>query len=222
MFRNRREAGRLLGMELETYRTQNPIVLAIPRGGVEVGYEVATHLNCEFSVAIARKLGFLQQPEAAFGAIAEDGSLYFNPHARGRLTKEEIDAVMEKEKAEIARRVKTYRDAEPLISLENRVVIIVDDGIATGSTLFAVIEMCRKQNPEKIVVAAPVCGSDMLRTLLVKVDDVIILDVPEPFYAVSQVYDDFQGLSDSEVKRFMNKWKSHHKVAKSRNSNSHT
>lgn len=216
MFKNRNEAGRYLGMELENYRTQNPVVLAIPRGGVEVGAEVASFLECEFTVIIARKLGYLLNPEAAFGAIAEDGSLFLYPHARGKITKEEMHAVMAAEKSEISRRIKVYREGRKIMPLRNRVVIIVDDGIATGSTLFAAIEMCKKQNPEKIVVAAPVCGREMIRTLSPKVDDVIILDVPEPYYGVSQVYEDFEALSDNEVIRILKKWKSHQAVSQKR------
>lgn len=213
MFKNRKEAGRYLAMDLENYRSQNPVVLAIPRGGVEVGAEVASHLECEFSVVIARKLGYLLNPEAAFGAIAEDGSLFLYPHARGKITKEEIHAVMAAEKSEINRQINVYREGLPVMPLKNRVVIIVDDGIATGSTLFAAIEMCKKQDPEKIVIAAPVCGREMILTLSSKVDDVIILDVPEPYFAVSQVYEEFEGLSDNEVTRILKKWKSHQAVS---------
>jgi putative phosphoribosyl transferase len=205
-FKNRSEAGKLLGKELDSYRIENPVVLAIPRGGVEVGYQVALQLQCEFMVVVARKLGYLNQPEAAFGALAEDGSLYLNSWIRKKLSRDEISIVMKREKKEIERRVKMYRKGEPLISLRNRTVIIVDDGIATGSTLFAVIELCKKQQPDKIVVAVPVCGKERLHTLIARVDDVVVLSIPEPYYAVSQAYAEFPGFSDDKVVELLDKW----------------
>ncbi|TVR31284.1 MAG: phosphoribosyltransferase [Balneolaceae bacterium] len=215
MFKNRRNAGLQLGLELEKQRSATPIVLAIPRGGVEVGCEVARHLDCEFAVVIARKLGYLRQPKASFGAIAEDGSLYLNPRAKGRLSKSEIEKVMKKEKAEIARCVKAYRNGEPLASLKNRVVIVVDDGVETGSTIFAAIELCKKQRPERIIVAAPACGNEMYRILKSKVDDAVILEIPHSFYGVSQVYENPEVLSDSEIKKILKKWETKHTLEES-------
>ncbi len=207
IFRNREEAGKLLGEELQKYRFETPIVLAITRGGVETGYHIALKLECEFTVVVARKLGYLKQPEAAFGAIAEDGTLYLNPWARKMISQEEIYEVMDREKKEIDRRVQAYRKGEPLISLRGRTVIVADDGIATGSTLFAVVELCKKQKAAKIVIAAPVCSKEMLGELASRADEVVVLTTPEPYYAVSQVYEEFPGLSDQDVNRFINLWK---------------
>lgn len=199
MFLNRNNAGKKLAKALSVYKAKNPIVLAIPRGGVVVGYEVANALNCEFSVIIARKLGYLRNPEAAFGAIAEDGSLILQPLSTKKLGKMEIETVIKIEKAEIERQKKAYRGNKELPDLVNRVVILVDDGIATGSTLMAAIEMCQKQKPEKLVVAVPVSGEGMKRKLTEKVDEVIILETPCDFRAVSQVYESFEQVSDQEV-----------------------
>ncbi len=206
MFKNRKEAGELLAKSLESYRIEHPVVLGIPRGGVETAYYVAAHLNCELSVIVTRKLGYPTNPEAAFGAMAEDGSLYLSAYAAGKLTKQEIEKVMENERQEIQRRVQEYRNGRPLPDLLNRTVIVVDDGIATGATLFASLEMCRKLHPAKIVAAAPVAGPDMAKRIGNKADDIVILETPENFYAVSQVYDEFSGLSDYDVKRFLKHW----------------
>lgn len=189
----------MLAEELLHYRGKNPIVIAIPRGGVETGYKVAEMLDGELAIAVSRKLGYPGNPEAAFGAVAEDGSLYLYPHAFHRLTKEDVESVMEQEKKEILRRIRTYRHDRPFPDLENRTVIIVDDGIATGSTLMATIEMCKKKNPETLVVAAPVSGRDMVRTLRKHVDEVVILETPDDYYAVSQAYKDFSPVTDSDV-----------------------
>ncbi len=199
MFLNRNDAGKKLAKALYGYKTKNSIVLAIPRGGVAVGYEVASALDCEFSVIIARKLGFLRNPEAAFGAVAEDGSLVLQPSSTKKYSKMEFETVLKIEEKEILRRKKVYRRNKELPDLTNRVVILVDDGIATGSTLMAAIEMCQKQKPKKLVVAAPVSWDGMKRKLSKIVDDVIILETPIDFRAVSQVYEVFDQVSDKEV-----------------------
>lgn len=212
MFKDCKEAGNFLAKELTHYKKDHPVVLAIPRGGVEVGYQIAIYLNCDFDVVVSRKLGYLNNPETAFGALAEDGSLYLDSRSKLRLSKMEIENVIAKEEKEIERRVRIYRKNKPMISLENRTVILVDDGIATGSTLFASIELCKKQHPEKIVIAVPVCAPDFLNRLIPKVDDVIVLQVPERFHAVSQVYDEFMPLGDEKVLKILNKWQTRHKL----------
>jgi putative phosphoribosyl transferase len=206
-FKNRTDAGRLLGMELNNYRFEKPVVLAIARGGVDVGYQVALQLDCEFTVVVVRKLGYLNLPEEAFGALAEDGSLYFNSAFQRKLSKEEINTALEREKKEIARRVQAYRKGSSLTSLKKRTVIIVDDGIATGSTIFATIELCKKQKPDKIIVAIPVCAKEIVRKLILRVDDVVVLTIPDSYFSVSQVYTKFPGLNDQEVIQILNRWK---------------
>jgi predicted phosphoribosyltransferase len=145
MFKDRAEAGQILAEELEHYRTQNPLVLGIPRGGVQVGFQIAKHLECDFSIVIVRKLGHPRQPEAAIGAIAEDKSIYLNPSTIDLISEDQIDDLVEREEAEIERRIELYRDGKPLPPLKDRTVILVDDGAATGATLFATIELCKKK-----------------------------------------------------------------------------
>ncbi|WP_138429848.1 phosphoribosyltransferase [Fodinibius saliphilus] len=207
MFIDRKDAGNKLGQALEKYQHVHPLVLGIPRGGVEVGYYVAIHLKCDFDVVIVRKLGYPCGPEAAFGAIAEDGSLYLNPWSNKYLNKEIIEQVVKKERQEIRRRINEYRKKMSLPDLADRVVILVDDGIATGSTIFAALSMCQKQEPKKLVVAAPVSGTDRLMRLEDEADEVIILDQREKFFAVSEGYQRFTKLTDNEVIHFMELWR---------------
>jgi putative phosphoribosyl transferase len=216
MFLNRKDAGQKLGLALEAYKNKNAMVVAIPRGGVEIGYYVAKHLDAELTVVITRKLGYPTNPEAAFGALAEDGSLYISQTAATLLTTPEMDEVIRREEDEIDRRIFILRRGRPLPDMEDRIVIIVDDGIATGATLFATLELCRKLKPDKIVVAAPIAGQAMERTLLQKhkVDHVVILESPLEYRAVSQAYETFIALTDEEASDFLKKrdqeWRMHH------------
>lgn len=199
MFDNRTKAGLMLAEALLKYKDEHPIVLAIPRGGIVPGVIAARQLNAEFSVVISRKLGLPTHPESAFGALAEDKSLYLNPNVREVLTKEMIEKVITKEEKEIKRRIQKYREGNPLPPLKDRTVILIDDGIATGATILVAIELCRKKQAGKIVVAAPVAGRRVLNTLQTKADEVAILELPEEYYAVSQAYRNFKNLSDEEA-----------------------
>lgn len=206
MFRDRKHAGEVLAIALEKYRDKDVLVLGIPRGGVETAYYIAKHLNAEMSVVITRKLGYPFNPEAAFGAVAEDGSLYISAMAGQRLSSEEMNDVLKAQQKEIQRRIEKLRRGKPLPEMKDRIVILADDGIATGATLFASIELCKKKKAGKIVVAAPISGERMDTLLRSKVDDVIILEKP-PFYsAVSQGYEDFSNLSDEEAVAFLDQW----------------
>jgi predicted phosphoribosyltransferase len=204
-FKDRKEAGILLGKKLKKYNKARPVVLAIPRGGVVTGFYVAIQLGCDLQVILSRKMGYRSRPETAFGAVAEDGTLYLNPWYTYKLSREDILEVKKREMKQIERSIKLYRNGKSLPTLQGKVVILVDDGIATGATLFACIEMCKKLNAEKIVVAVPVAERDMPGKLIKKVDDVVILTMPEPFYAVSQVYEKFESVGDDEVLRFLDK-----------------
>lgn len=207
MFLNREDAGQKLGEALKEFNFETALVLGIPRGGIEVGYYVASVLKCDFDVIVVRKLGLPQQPEAAFGALAEDGSLYLDPWSKNYVTKEMIEKVIDREEKEIERRINIYREGKELTDLKNRVVILVDDGIATGSTIFAAIDMCQKLKPYKLVVAAPVSGRRQVKKLEARTDEVIILDQKKEFNAVSQGYVNFANLSDQEVVHFMKLWR---------------
>jgi len=214
MFTNRKVAALQLAIALEKYRNKNAVVLGIPRGGAETGYYVAKHLNATFSVLVSRKLGHPDNPEYAFGAIAEDGSVYLSPYARQEVSEETIREAVEAQKLEIVRRIKVLRKGKPLPELKDKTVILVDDGIATGATIFAAIEMCKKMKAGKIVVAAPVSGDEMEDVLAKKIDDVIILEKPYGFHAVSQVYESFYNLTDAEALGFMERWEREQKDLK--------
>jgi predicted phosphoribosyltransferase len=211
MFANRKDGGEKLGRALEKYRDKNVLVLGIPRGGAETAYYVARHLNGQLALVITRKLGYPINPEAAFGAVAEDGSVYISETARMNLTDEEMNQVLQQQKKEITRRIQKLRHGHPLPKMKERIVIIVDDGIATGATLFATIELCKKQHPEKIIVAAPIAGQRMEGILRNMVDEVVILETPTFYSAVSQGYEDFYNLTDEEALTFIDKWSKEHR-----------
>ena len=199
MFKNRKDAGEKLAKALEKYREENPVILAIPRGGVEVGLQVAAKLNADFSLVIARKLPFPDNPEAGFGAIAEDGSTFILESAYYWLEGETIERIKQQQIAEIERRIKTLRGDKPLPEIRGRTVILIDDGIAMVSTMRAAIELCRNRKAGKVVVAVPVAGREVAEELQKKVDDLIVLETPAYFRAVAQVYERWYDVSDEEV-----------------------
>lgn len=207
MFIDRKDAAQRLATALEKYRDKNAVVLGIPRGGAVTAYYVARHLNAEFSLLVARKLGHPNNPEYAVGAIAEDGTIHLNPTALYEVAKEDIESEVATQKKEIRRRIQLLRNGEPLPVLKNRIVILVDDGIATGATMFAAIKMCRNQGAGKIVVAAPIAGLKMAARLRDEVDEVVILEVSEFFHAVSQAYLSFGQVSDEEALALLERWK---------------
>ena len=199
MFKNRKDAGEKLAQALEKYRTENPVILAIPRGGVEVGLQVAAKLNADFSLIIARKLPFPDNPEAGFGAIAENGSTFIFENAYYWLAGETIEEIKQQQIAEIERRIKTLRGGNPLPEIAGRTVIIIDDGIAMGSTMRAAIELCKNKKAGKIVVAVPVAGREVAEKLQEKVDELVVLEIPAYFRAVAQAYERWYDVSDEEV-----------------------
>jgi len=206
MFADRKEAGLKLAGVLKKMDIKDPIVLAIPRGGVEVGYYVARHLGADFSLIITRKLPLPYNPEAGFGAMAEDGSLYIHSDAQNWLDEKTIKNVIDEQKKEIKRRIQSLRNNEPFPNIKNRNVILVDDGIAMGSTIRASLAMCQKKGAGQVIVAAPVSGPGMEKSLQDECDDVIILEQPLDFQAVAQVYLNWYDVSDREVNEFMEKW----------------
>ena len=210
MFDNRQHAAQALANSLSQYAGKNTLVLGIPRGGAEIGYYIASKLNADFSLVIARKLGYPEHPEAAFGAIAEDGSTYISRSARNFISQDEIDEVKRKEKLEIKRRISVLRKGKSLPSLEGKNIILADDGIATGATLFATIMLCKKQHPSKIIVAAPISSRRMESDLFEIVDDVVILEKPPNFFAVSQGYRHFENLTDEQTVAFIDSWEKEH------------
>lgn len=205
MFKDRKDAGQKLAAALQAYKSEEPLILAIPRGGVELGYEISRALDTDFSLLICRKLPFPHNTESGFGAIAEDGSLYINPSAASSVSDKEIQEIIAEQNHEIQRRIQTLRQGKTLPLIEGRTVILVDDGIAMGSTMHAAVELCKKAKAKKIIVAVPVAGRQTIETFSKMVDKVIVLESPVPFYAVAQVYENWYDVSDEEVLSFLHK-----------------
>jgi predicted phosphoribosyltransferase len=203
MFEDRSDAGRALAEKLEPYRDEHPLVLAIPRGGVEVGYQVAKALDADLSLLITRKLPFPGNPESGFGAIAEDGSAFVYEHAARTVPDPVIERIKERQREEIERRIEVLRKGEPLPEMSGRTVILVDDGIAMGSTMRASIQLCKHRGAGKIVVAVPVAGEQVVRDLRRLVDDVVVVETPAYFRAVAQVYRNWYDVPDAEVLEIM-------------------
>ena len=202
-FPNRAEAGRLLADRLEKYAGRNDvIVLGLPRGGVPVAYEVAKSLRAPLDVFIVRKLGVPGFEELAAGAIASGGVRVLNEDVLRALPNadEIIESVTAKETAELERREKSYRDDRPAPELRDRVVILVDDGLATGATMRAAVKALRQRGVAKIVVAVPVGPPDTCREFEDEADETICASAPEFFQAVGQYYEDFSQTSDEEVR----------------------
>jgi predicted phosphoribosyltransferase len=202
-FFNRTEAGQFLAENLSSYANRDAVlVLALPRGGVPVAAEVAKRLNVPLDVFVVRKLGLPGHPELAMGAIASGGVRVFNGQVMNsfRIPDEVVNAVTAEELIEIQRREKAYRDDLPPLELEGKTIILVDDGIATGSTMLAAVAALRQLNAARIVVAAPVIAGSTYYEIRRAADDVAAVIVPENFYAVGQWYEDFSQTSDNEVR----------------------
>ena len=206
-FSDRREAGRELATLLPPVRADEVVVLALPRGGVPVAYEIARALGAPLDVFLVRKLGTPGHPELAMGAIASGGIRVLNDEVVQYLNiaPELIDAVAEREQAELERREAAYRRGGPMPTLRNRTVILVDDGLATGSTMKAAVEAVKQQQPARVIVAVPVGASDTCRALGNFADEVICARMPSPFSAVGQWYRDFSQTTDDEVTDLLEK-----------------
>lgn len=203
MFRDRKEAGMRLGEALERFAVRDPLVLAIPRGGAAVGYEAARRLGAEFSLLVSRKLPYPEQPEAGFGAVAEEGNPVVLRSAFWHVPLERIDRIIDEQRAEIRRRVDLLRNGEPLPPMKGRTVILVDDGLAMGSTMRAGIALCRMKEAREIVVAVPVAGERAAREVDRLVDETVVLEVPPDFRAVADSYERWYDVPDAEVIEIM-------------------
>ena len=203
IYRDRRDAGRRLAQELAHYRKDEPVVLALPRGGVVVAAEIAAALNAPLDLVLVRKIGVPFQPELAMGAVV-DGR---QPHiirnediiAATGISEEEFEEVCESELFEIDRRRKLYLPGHPRANVQDRVAIVVDDGIATGATTRAALEAIRERKPRKLVLAVPVAPTSTLKELSGLPDEIVCLQSHEPFYAIGLYYEDFRQVSDDEV-----------------------
>jgi predicted phosphoribosyltransferase len=205
-FRNRTDASRQLAEKLAAYaHRRDVLVLALPRGGVPVGYEVARALGAPLDIFLVRKLGVPGYEELAMGAVATGGVRVLNDEiVRGLgISEHEIDAAAARELQELARRQRLYRGDRPPPDVAGRTVILVDDGLATGATMRAAVAAVRQQQPARIVVAVPTASPDTCEALKAEADDVVCAMTPEPFFAVGHWYEDFTQTTDDEVRELL-------------------
>jgi putative phosphoribosyl transferase len=200
MFANRLEAAECLAERLAAYRGTHPLILAVPRGGVPMGEVLADRLNGELDVVLVRKLGAPGNPEYAIGAVDETGHHELTPEAQVlSLSPAYIKAEVAAQRDVLRRRRGSYTPVRAPIAAEGRVVIVVDDGVATGATLLAALRSVRRSKPERVIAAVGVAPSDTLARLNVAADEVVCLDAPVDFYAVGEYYADFSEVSDAQV-----------------------
>ena len=208
MFTDRKDAGIQLGEALEEYSGEDVLTLGIPRGGVEVAHHVARILDSDFSILVTRKLPLPNNPEAGFGAIAEDGSMYIIPEAKSWVSRENRERIKRIQKEEIRRRIEALRGGRDLPDISGRTVILVDDGIAMGSTMSASIEMCKNTGAEKVIAAAPVGSPRSVDKISSRADRVLVLERPRSFRAVANYYENWYDVPDEEVIEIMEKRRS--------------
>ena len=201
LFHNRVDAGNQLASELKKFSIENPLVIALPRGGVPVGKAIADRLHAPLDVLIVRKIGYPSQPELGVGAITEGGLTLFNEQLMRQLhlKKEMLTETIQRETKEIHRRVASYRGGRPSPMVKNRNVVLVDDGLATGFTAAAAAKYLKENGAKSVVLAIPVGAHDSVKLLETYVDQVICLQKPEPFFGVGMWYEDFNQTSDQEV-----------------------
>lgn len=201
-FRNRTEAGRRLAADLIGYAGRSDVrVLALPRGGVPVAFEVARALDAPLDVFVVRKLGLPGHEEFAMGAIASGDVVMINEQvvrATG-VSRAAIERVLDDERRELARREELYRGSRPPVDVEGNIIILVDDGLATGASMFVAVEAVKRERPARVVVAVPVAARETCDALRRQADEVVCSMTPEPFHAVGLWYDDFSQTSDDEV-----------------------
>lgn len=210
MFRDREDGARQLAVSLKRRALRNPLVLAIPRGGVVTGAVLARELHADLDVVLSRKLRAPHQPELAIGAIGEDGQIYLNEYAKElQLSESYLVEERSKQMAEIERRHKLIRHVLPAAPIQGRTIILTDDGIATGSTMIAALHVVRSQQPHEVIVAIPVAPPERIQELRGLCDDVICLLKPQYFMAVGQFYQTFQTVEDLQVVEILRKFKTH-------------
>lgn len=200
-FADRREAGARLAAELLPLAEQKPVVVALPRGGVLVAAEISAALAAPLEILAVRKLGAPHNPEYGIGAIAEDGTRVFDPEALAVLGIDggALEEIVARESAELRRRVALYRGDRAPLPLENRTVIVVDDGVATGVTDTAALRAIRRQRPRRLILAVPVCAADAVSRLQEEVDELVLLSAPRLLYGIGHWYENFSQVSDREV-----------------------
>lgn len=200
IFKDRKDAGEQLGKDLLTYKAENPIIVGIPRGGVEVAYYVAKALHCELSIIISKKIPHPLHPEYGIGAITEKDMVYISE--RTSIDVNVIESIIHQLKQEILRRILIYRKDNPFPEMKDKTVILVDDGIATGVTMVPAIRLCRKLLAKKIIVAVPVSPKN-INPDLQEADEIIILHQPILFHSVGRFYENFNQLNNQDVMHFL-------------------
>jgi putative phosphoribosyl transferase len=206
MFKNRKDAGMQLAESLKEYIGQENVpVLALPRGGVVTGVEIADRLKAPLDVLIVRKIGHPWQPELAVGAISETGSIVYNEDvvASSGVTKEYLRGEAARQREEIAQRQQLYRGGRKLVNLRGKIVILVDDGVATGATMKTAVEMLKREQVGKLVVAVPVAPPSTAAELQRMVDIFVCPAMPEDFMAVGSYYEDFEQVTDADVMQLL-------------------
>ena len=202
--KDRIQAGKLLAKKLDYLSSEDCIVLAIPRGGVIIGNEIAKKLDCPLDIAISKKITPPDFPEFAIGAIACDGSLYKSENWKSYSSHPNFEKELEQKKSEVLRRLEFYRGSSDY-NLKDKIVIVVDDGIATGATVFAILQWLEKQHVGKIVLAIPVMPPETFHRLKKLVSEIQVLSMPSDFSAVGQFYEEFSQVTDEEVMSVLKK-----------------
>lgn len=203
LFEDRRDAGRKLAAQLQRFRGSDALVLGLVRGGVPVAYEVAEELELELDVFVVRKLGHPTQPELAVGAVASGGVLVLNDEISRTLADDSLDRIIAQESAELLRRERAFRGESPQAEVSGRTVIIIDDGLATGASMFAAVRALRASRAREIVAAVPLAPEQTRELLEREADEVICLYTPSPFVSVGSWYEDFEQVSDAEATRLL-------------------
>jgi len=198
---DRRTAGERLAVRLRHYGEEHPVVVALPRGGVPVGFEIASRLGSPLDILIVRKIGAPGNPEYGLGAVVEGGTRYLDePRVRAiGHTVRDLTPIIARELAEVERRAREFRSGRPPVDVHDRTVILVDDGVATGGTVLAALKAIRSRGPRRIVLALGVAPPDTVESLRAEVDDLVVLLVPSMFFAVGEWYRQFSQVSDEEV-----------------------
>lgn len=206
-FKDRYDAGKQLATALKQYEGHELLVLALPRGGIPVGFEIAQLLHAPLDVLVVRKLGVPYHEELAMGALGPNDVVVLNQALIRQLgiTEEQINAVLEQENRELIRRLKAFRGDRPFPDLNQKTVILVDDGLATGATAMAAVETLKRMHPKKLILAIPVCAPDSERLLSQHVDRLICLASPPEFSAVGAWYQDFKQTTDAEASQLLEK-----------------
>ncbi|MEK7106598.1 MAG: phosphoribosyltransferase family protein [Patescibacteria group bacterium] len=204
MFRDREDAGRQLAEKLAKYRGQDAVVLALPRGGVVTGCEIAKMLGLSLDIVVVRKIGHPLSPEYAIGAVDDKGMTILNDAATASIDQKWLRREIERQENEALRRVRVYRGGRKPIAISGKTALIVDDGIATGLTIRLAARAVRAQHPARVVIAAPVASAEAVENLLKEADEVVVLEPPEEFLgAVGSHYIEFEQVEDAEVKELL-------------------